>query len=127
MYKIMICDDHFDLCIYIQEQLLKEYPNQFMITPFRSTRELVKEFEKMKGRCVPDIILMDIDINGVNGIEFIDELQSQYSEMKIIFITGHIDYATDIFTVNPSYFLVHPIQIQKLTRAIDTAIYLLNK
>ena len=58
---------------------------------------------------VPDILIMDVNLKDGNGIETVKEIQQLHPKLKVIYLTGIIDYATSIFETNPAYFLVKPI------------------
>ena len=66
-------------------------------------------------------MIMDIKWDGAkqNGIDVTIRLQQTYPRIKIIFLTGYIEYAVDIFMTKPSYFLVKPIQVGKLKSALE--------
>ena len=73
---------------------------------------------------MPDIVIMDIrwgenDDQNLDGIKMSVKLQTLYPKLKIVFLTGFIQYATDIFDARPSAFLVKPINEAKLYETID--------
>ena len=120
MYRVFICDDNYDLCVALKKQLKERYGDELLVSTFENTEALLWEVEEhSKGKNVPDIVLMDIDVNGTNGITFVEKLLQKYSSIKVIFITGHIDFATEIFKVDPSYFLVKPIEPARLEIAMN--------
>ncbi|MDD3367256.1 MAG: response regulator [Lachnospiraceae bacterium] len=52
-----------------------------------------------------DILVMDTKLEDANGIQVVKELQERNSELQVIYLTGHVDYAKDIFEMNPACFL----------------------
>lgn len=122
MTKIGICDDNVELCEYLKEQLELEYGSEVTVTAYFTAEDLMDDYEKGRDRNIADVLLMDIDVNGVNGIDVASELQARFSELKVIFITGHIDYSTEIFRAAPSNFLVKPIDRERLVDAVGKAI-----
>lgn len=121
MMKIGICDDNTELCNYLKEQLQEEYGSEIAVTTYFTTKELMADYEKGRDRNIADILLMDIDVNGTNGIDVAKGLQERFSGLKVIFITGHIDYSTEIFRASPSNFLVKPIDRGRLVEAVGKA------
>lgn len=119
MLKIAICDDNTELCKNLREQLLEMFEAGVTVIVYKSIPELMTDYEKGKERNVADILLMDIDVDGENGIEAVEELQKHYSQLKVIFITAHIDYSVDIFRVNPSHLLLKPIEPERLKEALE--------
>ncbi|PBQ33665.1 hypothetical protein CNR22_18405 [Sphingobacteriaceae bacterium] len=52
--------------------------------------------EKLKTHS-PDIVLMDLDMNGMNGEETLELIKQKYPEIKVIILTGHFN---ESFVVN---------------------------
>ncbi|MBR4224880.1 MAG: response regulator, partial [Oscillospiraceae bacterium] len=55
------------------------------------------------------IIFLDIEMPGINGIEAADLIQKRYPRMNIIFVTGHPEYAYQAHGAHPSGFLLKPV------------------
>jgi two-component system LytT family response regulator len=72
--------------------------------------ELIRELK-------PDLILLDIQMAGFNGIEVAGSLPSP--RPKIIFCTAYDRYAVDAFELSAVDYLVKPINRTRLARAID--------
>ena len=52
------------------------------------------------------IILMDILLEQENGISLARRIQDQYPDTQVIFFTGYLEQAENIFGANPAAFLV---------------------
>lgn len=61
-----------------------------------------------------DILLLDIAMNPINGLELARKLRERGDEGKIIFITGHQQYAIDAYDVQAFHYLVKPVDMNKL-------------
>lgn len=120
MYKVIICDDDKDICSWIAEKLNKQYENELCISICECAEELLETENEQ--RVQADIILMDILLKEANGIKIIQQIQENKPELKAIFITGYIDYASDIFCANPSSFLIKPLKEEKVYEAVDKVI-----
>ena len=44
-----------------------------------------------------DLILLDIEMPGVTGMEIAEKIKPFLPNVKIIFITSHVEYAIDAF------------------------------
>ncbi len=121
MTRIAICDDDIDVCGYIKELLQAKYAEEVSIIVYNSAEELEKDYERLKERKIADILLMDIDLHGVNGIDVAAAIQEKFREVRVIFITGHIEYCTEIFRANPNNFMIKPIEAETLYSAIERA------
>lgn len=120
--KITICDDNGAILTGIQQTLQKLYAKEMQIETTRFPGNLLEEWQKYPNK-IADIVLMDIEYpySEKNGIEITGEIQKIYPNVKVIFITGNINYAQDIFDVVPNSFLVKPIDSERLQKAIDKA------
>ncbi|MEG0941962.1 MAG: LytTR family DNA-binding domain-containing protein, partial [Oscillospiraceae bacterium] len=69
-----------------------------------------------------DILITDIELGSrENGIALTRRIKSKYPHMKVIFITGHLEFALDIFDAEPVYFLGKPVDDEKLRSALHAA------
>lgn len=71
----------------------------------------------------PDIILMDIRLQGeLDGIEAMEKIR-EHSEVPVIFITGNSDesYRRRVEETDPLDFLTKPISLNDLSRSFSKA------
>lgn len=118
MIKILICDDDKILCDQIKAGLEKHYAKGVNVGVEHDADRLYDGFQNGRFGNV-DILLMDIRFEKINGIDVVKEIQRIYRCLKVIFITGYMDYATQIFKADPSNFLVKPVRNEKLFAAVD--------
>ena len=95
---------------------MKHFGDEYKVVTMNRCQELIGMIE-MNER-VPDILIMDINLKDGNGIETVKHLQKLHPKLKVIYLTGIINYATAIFETNPAYFLVKPINENNLSDAI---------
>ncbi len=69
-----------------------------------------------------DIVLLDIEMTGINGIETALKLRKGGYEGMIIFLTSHKEMVFDSFQVKPYNYFVKPIDIDKVNRILKNAI-----
>ena len=120
--KIVICDDKEEILNELRKILIKICNCATEITTTRMPDSLLQEWKQHPTQ-VADILLMDIEYPYLKqrGIAIAKELKEAYPNIKIIFITGKIDYAQDIFVTEPSSFLVKPVSEGRLKIAIEKA------
>ena len=124
MYKIVACDDNNAITDYLEGIIRKNYPEVNIIS-FQTKFDVVDYIcETVKGNV--DILMIDINLGKDNGIEVAEFIKQRYPHIKIIFITGYIIYAKDIFEAEPCFFLVKPIEETKLIQAVDKALNLIQ-
>ena len=125
MLELIACDDDSTITDFISFFVMKNFKGLYNVATVNSCHELIGMVE-IKNH-VPDALIMDINLKDGNGIETVQYLQRHYPGIKVIYLTGNIQYATEIFKTNPAYFLVKPIRenelidaISKVTREIET-------
>ena len=126
MYRIAVCDDHEEITAYLEKVIKENYSEEINTVSFQSRFSVIDYIcETAKGNV--DILLIDIDLDGESGIETAELIKQRYPHIKIIFITGHINYAMDIFEAEPCFFLVKPIGEDRLVQALEKAIELIKE
>lgn len=115
--KILIVEDEILIADYIMELLHEENFNKIEMA-----HEKEEALHKMNS-FLPDIILMDINLNGQNsGIE-LAKLKNENA--RIIFLTGQYDHVlmSKALKSNPESYLTKPIRKNDLFAAIQLANY----
>ena len=99
MFYIALCDDEWQaveiLTGYLSE--IKRSGLQLESVPFLNGRELVHQYER--GRKF-DIIILDMLMKPLNGIETARLIRKYDSEVPILIVTGTVEYAMDGYQVN---------------------------
>ena len=68
-----------------------------------------------------DILLLDIQMGGQNGVELAKEIRKSDTKLSIIFITGFVDYMSAGYDVSALHYLIKPINENKLFEVLDKA------
>ncbi len=70
---------------------------------------------------LPDLIITDIRMKDINGLELIERIREQYSGVQFIIISGHNDfeYAKKAIHYGVSDYLLKPIDTVELTRSLE--------
>ena len=84
------------------------------ITTFCDPRIGLEEIIRTK----PDLVFLDIEMNGLNGL---DVAQALPVECTLIFTTAHAKYALDGFNLDAVDFLHKPIAYKRFERAVEKA------
>ena len=77
----------------------------------------------------PDIVLSDIRMPGMNGVEMCQELQHRYPELQVIFLTGYVEkeYLKAAIDLNAVSYIEKPIALPEVQKAIYRAVENIRK
>lgn len=113
--RIGICDDQKEVREMIMEKVKKHCPAGEMIA-YRSGQELAA------ARHLPDILFLDIQMPGLDGIETAQKLRKRDRQIIIIFVTVSEDYVFQSFDVGAFHYLVKPLQDEKFGEVLQKAV-----
>lgn len=120
--KIVLCDDKDQILNSLRKSIQNIYNQTVEITTTKMPDILLEDWQRHPSK-VPDILIMDIEFPYLkcNGIEIAQAIQNAFPNIKLIFITGKINYAQDIFITQPCAFLLKPIDESRLREALMKA------
>lgn len=73
--------------------------------------------EHMRTRRI-DVIFLDVNMPGVNGMQFAEALIKLKNPPAVVFVTAYGEYAADAFGLNAVDYLVKPVETERLLQAI---------
>lgn len=76
---------------------------------------------KMTERYQPDIVLMDISMPGMDGLEAARNLSGMDSPPAVIFTTAYGEYALEAFSTKATGYLMKPIRQEQLLQSLEQA------
>lgn len=119
--NIAICDDE-----KLQVDLVKKY-----VTSWASKNNILVNIEtfynaesfefKWSMDKKYDILLLDIEMPGKNGVELAKRIRTEDHIIDIIFITAISDYIAEGYDVSALNYLIKPIKEDKLYECLDKA------
>jgi DNA-binding NarL/FixJ family response regulator len=115
--RILIADDH-KIVVEGLKKLLD--PDFDVLSAVGDGRELLAAAEKLR----PDVIVADISMPNLNGIEAVRQIKKVHEEMKVVFLTMHPDvaYATRAFEAGASGYVLKHSAPDELVTAIREAL-----
>jgi two-component system, LytTR family, response regulator len=124
MYKCVIVDDQTEALDLIRDHVLK-MPQLKLIKMTTDPAEALTFINSNK----PDIIFLDIEMPGLSGIEFVDNIKAKWGNdiPKIVFTTGYSKYAMEGYEYGVTDYLLKPISFSRFNKCIDRIIDELNK
>lgn len=114
--KILVIDDE-ETIIRVLSISLKA--DGYKVSTALSGEEGIETYKKN----VPDIVLTDIKMPGMDGIEVLKEIKTITPDTEVIIVTGHgdIENAIEALKFGASDFLTKPILDEALTIALNRA------
>ena len=119
--KITILEDNELLLKQIAMVLQKE---GYQVETFSSPDKFFKNFDKNT-----DLLLLDINLPEMNGLEVFEILQSTIDQVKTIFMTSYddIDHIKQAFKLGCEDYLKKPFELEELLLRIEKVKKTLNK
>lgn len=106
MKQIAILDDDQAFAQELARETDRFFTGACQINVYHSADAL----REATANAYPDIALLDIQLNEENGISLARELFPAHCGTAVIFITGYMEYCTDVYEAEHIYFLLKPLQ-----------------
>lgn len=71
---------------------------------------------------VPDILFLDIEMEGLNGMEAARQLRKEYKDTVIIFVTAYPDFVFQGYEVQAFHYILKPYKESKIKDVLEKAL-----
>jgi two-component system response regulator AlgR len=112
-YRVLIADDEV-LARDRLRSLLAEMPEVKLVGEAEHGAQVLE----MADELAPDIVLLDVRMPGLDGIEAARRIQEFPEPPAVIFTTAYDEYAINAFETQAAGYLLKPIRAEKLRAAI---------
>lgn len=120
--KIAVCDDEQSQIEYLSG-VVSAWANKnrhvVQLKCYSSAESFLFDYSEEKDF---DILLLDIEMPGMSGIELAKAVRKESSTVQIVFITGFYEYFSDGFDVSALHYLIKPVNEGKLLPVLDRAV-----
>ena len=127
MVKIAICDDE-EKSVVLHEKIVKECLQLagigYEITTYTQSQNLL--YDITDDAFFYDLILLDIEMPGISGMEIPQQIKGYLPNVRIIFVTSHTEYAIDAFELSIFRYVPKNNLEVKLTAAVIDAAKLIE-
>lgn len=94
-------------------RLLENFPKINIVGEAANADEATQLIDELQ----PDLLFLDIQMPGKNGFELLQSLEGHVPE--VIFTTAYDDYAIKAFEYNALDYLLKPVELQRLSEAVQ--------
>ncbi len=124
MISIAICDDEKKTLEELKQNLNVYFRNTAVkISTFLSADDLISEVMENGGF---DIYILDVIMPGLNGIDLGIKLRQRGDNGVIIYLTASTEYAIISYEVGAFFYLLKPVDNDKLTYVLNQAIKIID-
>lgn len=117
--QVAICDDEKEIREMLKNKVLNRYPEAEVLS-YETGEKLLEDGK------IPDILFLDIQMLGKNGMETAREFRKNNKKTILIFVTAIEEYVFQAFDVGAFHYLVKPFTDEKfyevLANAAETAV-----
>ena len=114
--RIAVCDDDETAVSFLRE-LIESYPKQKLNADGYSSGE-----DLLRTGNIYDLIFLDIDMKGIDGIETARRIRIHDRKVKIVYVTSYKEYAGKAFSVHAFGYLLKPVKQEKIWKQIEDAL-----
>lgn len=126
-YKISVIDDSSSDTEYVAglaARWAESAGHEAHIRVFPSAEAFLFQYEEERDF---DILLLDIEMGAMNGVDLAKKIRMQNDAVQIVFITGYPDFIAEGYEVNALHYLMKPVSYEKLRAVLDKAAANLGK
>lgn len=114
MIKVMLIDDEQEIRRLLHKMVEKQ-PDYQVVAECGDFAGAVAEFARYR----PDVVFVDIDLNGEDGLNCARVLTELDPKLKVIFATAHSEYMANAFEIYAFDYLVKPFNMERVVRTLN--------
>lgn len=120
MYDVLIVEDEFLQKEAMKSMISSRIENVKVVGTAEDGEEALEKFKELN----PDIVLMDIHIPKMNGLETSKRMKNINPKVSIIILTAYseFDYAQKAIKINVDDYILKPARPDKVVEAINSSI-----
>ena len=120
-YKISVIDDNASDTEYVAALVARwaeSAGHSLRIFTFSSAEAFFFQYEEEQDF---DILLLDIEMGQMNGVDLAKKVRQEDDAVQIVFITGFPDFIAEGYEVAALHYLMKPVSYEKLHEVLDRA------
>jgi DNA-binding LytR/AlgR family response regulator len=122
MVKVLIADDEAYICKEL-EYIISKNNDLKIVKICHNGSEALEQISKLQ----PEIVFLDIEMPGLNGIQLGYYLKSMKRQPYLIFVTAYGGFAVDAFKVGAKGYVLKPFSEEDVEEQVRQAIEYLER
>lgn len=116
MYKLLLVDDEEDVREGVVREINWEAIGFEVIEKAENGREALEMVERLQ----PDVVVTDIQMPFMNGLQLAEAIRERFPTIKLIILTGHdeFEYAQKAIKLHIDEYVLKPFSAQELINAL---------
>lgn len=111
--KTVIIENDSDAMTHL-ENTLEDIELTTVVGKYTSTKEAEREIFKLN----PELIILEPDIEPVNGLVFAKKIEQEINDIKVIFVAESSEYAVEAFDLTQVDYVLKPFNQKRLAYAL---------
>lgn len=124
IYRVAVVEDE-DICLDALTSMLERYGKErdvhIEVSAFRSIETFLLDYKSLY-----DLVLMDIKLPGMNGMDGARKLRQIDSVVTLIFITSMAQFAVNGYEVSALDYLIKPVSYSNFSIKLDRAVGIIS-
>lgn len=113
MIKVMVVEDEEPIRM-ILKKMIEKTEGCKVISACENFASAISDFIKLR----PDVVFMDIDLNGESGMDCAKAITEVDPKVKIVFATAHSEYMANAFEIYAFDYLVKPFDLERIRKTL---------
>ena len=113
MIKVMVVEDEEPIRMILRKMIEKTEGCK-VVSDCENFASAISDFIKLR----PDVVFMDIDLNGESGMDCAKAITEVDPKVKIVFATAHSEYMANAFEIYAFDYLVKPFDLERISKTL---------
>ena len=117
--QLLVVDDDPSMARLVKKIIEQQFEDEFELASLTDPKEARKRIEEQ----IVDILITDLEMPGINGLELLTCAKRRNACTQVIFMTGHstLDALTDALELGATDYLLKPLDQAQLIKLVGDA------
>ena len=112
--KVALIDDEYLALSYLESKL-QQIEGVEIAAKYEEAESSIQQIVQLK----PDVIFLDINMPGINGLHVAERMMEHLPRTDIVFVTAYDKYAVQAFELNAIDYLLKPVTTERLRKTVE--------